>query len=236
MARRKFKIKKIRIDEHDAPVVAYALVKQMQRTKSELEALRIAQGRDLTKEERWLLPANLQYLPREELQEQIDPWISLIQAQEWLIKTFTFIDEEDEKPSIMYRLNPDGWYKTTWSLQCPHECTVFGDRCQAEKGHKGDCWCYKLDGSYEWHLNPDEHPHPKRDDAVCGTTPPDHDSYIHPVDKQSYRSLYTFVKIDDADLIARLERDEIPDGENASIDRPLSEAQIKKLKDKGIIV
>ena len=62
---------------HDAPVVIHALCKRLKEVSQELAILRLTKDRDLTREERWQLPANLQQFSREELQEQIDPWISL---------------------------------------------------------------------------------------------------------------------------------------------------------------
>lgn len=80
--------KLIEVSRHDLPVVQHALVKQLQRVQSELKILRFSRERDLTRVERWQLPANLQQLSQEELQEQVDPWISLEMTVQGLIEDF----------------------------------------------------------------------------------------------------------------------------------------------------
>lgn len=88
-------MKTVQICEHDACVVRCALSKRLKDVTAELAILRITQDRDLSSEERWQLPANLQPMPREELQEQINPWISLRDTIEYLIKEFKV-----EEPSL----------------------------------------------------------------------------------------------------------------------------------------
>lgn len=81
--------KTIKVDSHSALLIRHALVKRLQLVDSELETLMIAKKRNLTTEERWRLPGNLQLKVREELKDQIDPWISLKHQLEDLIKEFT---------------------------------------------------------------------------------------------------------------------------------------------------
>lgn len=68
---------------HLAPV-AYAVSQQIKKVSAEVEILKISRKRDLTRMERWQLPANLQQMTQKELQEEIDPWISLLMSyQSW---------------------------------------------------------------------------------------------------------------------------------------------------------
>jgi hypothetical protein len=86
--------KLIEVSRHNLPVVQHALVQRLKAVSAELNLLARTETRDLTQTERWQLPANLQKLPREELQEQIHPWISLKDTIEGLIADF----EEDTDP------------------------------------------------------------------------------------------------------------------------------------------
>lgn len=87
-----FEKKTIEICEHDACVVRHALVQRLKAVTAELAILRITKERDLTSEERWQLPANISRLRQESLREQIDPWISLRDTIEYLIKEFKVVD------------------------------------------------------------------------------------------------------------------------------------------------
>jgi len=83
-----FQKKTIEICEHDACVVRHALAQQLKRVSAEIVILKLTKTRDLNQEERWQLPANLQQMSRSDLQEQIDPWISLEMTIQGLIDTF----------------------------------------------------------------------------------------------------------------------------------------------------
>lgn len=66
------------LDERDASLFSYALERRLKTVKSTLQLLLLTRERDLTQEERLQLsPTLLAELTREELQEQIDSWISL---------------------------------------------------------------------------------------------------------------------------------------------------------------
>lgn len=72
--------------------VRQALAQRLKAVNAELAILRLTKERDLTSEERSQLPANLSRLRQEALQEQIDPWISLRDTIEYLIKEFKVVD------------------------------------------------------------------------------------------------------------------------------------------------
>ncbi len=73
----------LEIDLHDLCIFRCALAKQIKVVSAEVEILKKTRERDLTQPERWQLPANIQQMTQEELQEQIDPWISLFMAYEY---------------------------------------------------------------------------------------------------------------------------------------------------------
>jgi hypothetical protein len=93
-------------------------------------------------------------------------------------------------------------------------------------------WCYGHDGSFKWENNRDD-PEGLRaieeDDVAAGSTPPDHKSYISPVDmvKHYYLSTHTDTEITDQEEIARLERDECEEG--ASINRPVDPEEWERI-------
>ena len=82
----------------DALLVRGALADRVNEVRSELEVLKITKERNLKKWERALLPQSLKYknerdenghlidTTREELQEQIDPWISYLSHYEYLLQ------------------------------------------------------------------------------------------------------------------------------------------------------
>ncbi len=80
--------KVIEVTEHDACVMRHALVQRQKAVRVEVEVLKLTRDRELTREERWLLPANLQTMTRAELQEQVDAWISLLSTIEFWIEEF----------------------------------------------------------------------------------------------------------------------------------------------------
>lgn len=80
----------ITVDSHDACVIKYSLECQCARVKDELAALKISKDRELSQFEREYLPPNIADYSRDELKEQIDPWISLLHHYESLIERFNF--------------------------------------------------------------------------------------------------------------------------------------------------
>ena len=76
----------IKISNYYLPLIQYALVKRIQNVENEFAILKISKERDLTRQERWLLPANLQGMSQEELITQIDPWHSLVLDYQFLLK------------------------------------------------------------------------------------------------------------------------------------------------------
>jgi len=120
---------------------------------------------------------------------------------------------------VSYWTNGEGyWIRREWVDQCPETILITG-KCQGVKGHKGEHWYYRPDGSYRWSDNKDN---PKRG-GCSGMTPPGHKLYVSPVDKQPefWGNNYTDKEITDSDLIARLENDDPPEGDDAGIDRPV---------------
>jgi hypothetical protein len=120
--------------------------------------------------------------------------------------------------SILYSTDGRGnWTKTAFYAQCEHTVFLRG-KCQARLDHEGPCWAYGPDGSYCWDINNQD----LKDDDICsGSTPPGHKEYIHPIDKvdEYYMSNPKTVTVTDTQLIERLERGEMEDGE--SITRPV---------------
>ena len=79
----------VNICEYDACIVRHALQKRLECVTEEIRHLRLAKECDLSTAERAGLPETLRNVTREELLEQIDPWISLQMTIEDLIKRFT---------------------------------------------------------------------------------------------------------------------------------------------------
>lgn len=82
------KMKKVEIDEHDVSVITHALAKRLKDVTAEFNILLHTRNRELSQEEKWQLPANLQMLSRDELQEQINPWRTLQDTITYLIGKF----------------------------------------------------------------------------------------------------------------------------------------------------
>ena len=74
-------------DEFDGRMLLYAVVQQLKRVRQETEILKIAADRELTMTERMMLPATLRRDSRQELVEQIDPWVGDVLHLESLAKT-----------------------------------------------------------------------------------------------------------------------------------------------------
>lgn len=126
--------------------------------------------------------------------------------------------------NITYHLQDGQWTQTVYPEPCK-EKTFIGSRhiCQGVKGHAGDHWSYSDRGDY---LN-------SMPDGGCASTPPDHENYVHPLDKQKelpFNYAVTTVVTDEA-LISRLNRNEFGEGE--TIDRPCTQAEIDKLEKMG---
>jgi hypothetical protein len=121
--------------------------------------------------------------------------------------------------NVMYSTDGNGrWVRREWAEQCP-ERVLLGPRCQGIKGHKGLHWCYKPNGSFAWSDNDDD----PQEDGCSGTTPPGHPRWVSPLEKQAecWSNHFTDTEITDPETIARLERDEPPEGDDASINRPV---------------
>jgi len=121
--------------------------------------------------------------------------------------------------NVMYSTDGNGlWIRREWAEQCP-ERVLLASRCQGIKGHKGLHWCYKPDGSFAWGDNVDD----PREDGCCGTTPPGHGCWVSPLEKQGdcWSNNSTDTQITDPETIVRLEQDDPPEGDDASINRPV---------------
>jgi len=95
--------KSIIVDKwHTAPAVHYALCQSLKEVESTLAILERLQNpdhsdRELTFAERRMLPTTLTDLSREELLEQIDPWITLVDTLKDLIREFEFFRGEKNR-------------------------------------------------------------------------------------------------------------------------------------------
>ena len=121
--------------------------------------------------------------------------------------------------NVMYSTDGNGlWIRREWAEQCP-ERVLLASRCQGIKGHKGLHWCYKPDGRFAWGDNVDD----PREDGCSGTTPPGHGRWVSPLEKQGdcWSNNYTDTQITDPETIVRLEQDDPPEGDDASINRPV---------------
>ena len=87
------------------------------------------------------------------------------------------------------------------------------------KGHRGVHWCYSASGDFDWAVNDEA---PRDDDAVAGSTPPGHKSYVSPakMQKHYFMSHYTDTEVKDEAIIAMLEKGKTPE-RGAAIDRPV---------------
>jgi hypothetical protein len=118
----------------------------------------------------------------------------------------------------MFSTDGEGhWTRREWKEQCP-EKVFMAKRCQGVKGHKDVHWCYQPSGCLAWDDNKDDPKH----DGCSGSTPPDHEKYITPLEmlNKLWLNHFTDTEVTEPEEIARLERDEIKDGE--SINRPCS--------------
>ncbi len=124
----------------------------------------------------------------------------------------------------MYSTNGTGvWYKTIFSEQCDEKVFLIG-QCQGVSGHKGVHWAFDKSGRFCYSDNesdPSEH-------GCSGQIPAGHASYRSPLEmtKQYHMSQRHMIKVTDPNEIARLEKNELMEGE--SITRPLVENSISK--------
>ena len=86
----------VEIDAHSAMLVEYALARRLIQVSHELEILKRTRIRELMPIERWELPSNLQRMTREQLQEQIDPWITLEDSLNHWMKQFVRPDLREQ--------------------------------------------------------------------------------------------------------------------------------------------
>jgi len=131
--------------------------------------------------------------------------------------------------NVTYYSDGNGnWTKVIWTEQCPNQ-DVFGHECQGVKGHKGNHWQYKPDGSYHYWMNKDN-PDAIEKGTAMGTVPPTHESYIEPKIKKTeyYMEFYRTEEVTDPEIISQLEKNNPPE-KGAAIDRPLSENERKEL-------
>ena len=143
--------------------------------------------------------------------------------------------KKENKPSVNYATDGRGrWWRTEIAPQCPDE-DILCLRCQGVDGHKGVHWAYKPEGSYAYWLN-NADPSSIEHDVGAGWIPPDHESYVHPVDKQKeyFMSFRQTIEIEDQKLIEKLENDETPEAD-ASVDRPVTDEELAQLKDRGVL-
>ncbi len=78
----------IEIDSHSTCLVLGSLKRDLKQAEADIKLLMLTRERDLTEDERGELPSTLQTLTREQLREQIDPWISMKMQYEGLIEQF----------------------------------------------------------------------------------------------------------------------------------------------------
>jgi hypothetical protein len=91
------------IDHRDACVILGALRDQYLKDLGVVHLLRVAQGRDLTRAERFMLPETLKMLSREELAEQYDSWISLCDTTLWIVQQTESLHLNTMPPSLAKR-------------------------------------------------------------------------------------------------------------------------------------
>lgn len=127
--------------------------------------------------------------------------------------------------NILYATNGSGiWYKTVFADQCGEKVFMIG-QCQGVHGHNGVHWAFDKSGRFCYSDNesdPSEH-------GCSGQIPAGHNSYRSPLEmaKHYYMSVFPcHVQITDPDEIARLERNELLEGE--SITQPINKNNIDK--------
>ena len=133
---------------------------------------------------------------------------------------------------VYHQVSSNNWLKQEFADQCSEKIFIRGE-CQGIKGHQGHHWCYSPSGNYCWSSEKkDLKPH----EAACGSTPPGHSDYINPVGKYDdyYLRHNETTEVKDEGLVDKLENGEDM-GEGVSTTRPLSQEEVKELKDDGIL-
>lgn len=127
--------------------------------------------------------------------------------------------------NTLYSTNGSGiWYKTVFATQCEEKVFMIG-QCQGVHGHNGVHWAFDKSGRFCYSDNesdPSEH-------GCSGQIPSDHKSYRSPLEmnKHYYMSVFPcHVRITDPDEIARLEKNELMEGE--SITRPVDKNSLSE--------
>jgi hypothetical protein len=167
-------------------------------------------------------PRDLQKPGLDGMLKRIDSKDKTVTATGFLFRFHSSADRREQIPmsmNVMYWTDGNGfWLRREWAEQCP-ESVFLASRCQGIKGHKGLHWCYKPDGSFAWDDNDDD----PQEDGCSGTTPPSHKSWISPLTKQVdyWLNHFTDRQITDPETIARLEQHDPPEGDDASINRPV---------------
>lgn len=85
----------VEVDSHSAMMVSYALALRLMQVSYELDILKRTKIRDLKQIERFALPSNLQGMTQEQLQEQIDPWITLEEELNHWMQQFQPPEKQD---------------------------------------------------------------------------------------------------------------------------------------------
>lgn len=122
---------------------------------------------------------------------------------------------------VLYATDGEGnWWRTEFAIQCEEEVFLYG-QCQGVAGHKGIHWRYAPNGDLNWSDNDDD----PQCAGCAGTTPSGHKNYRAP---EEMRDLYYLAnkasgEVTDPVLIQRLEDDDPPEGDDATITRPVSE-------------
>lgn len=129
--------------------------------------------------------------------------------------------------NVVYYGNSKGrWLRREWKRQCSAKVFFYG-RCQGVKGHEGVHWRYSPSGDFQW----DDNDRDPKHDGCCGSAPAGHKSYVSPAKMRNkyYMSHFVDAEVTDPKIIAKLEAGKPPEPD-ATIDRPLSPDEIKKLK------
>mgnify|MGYP001616055083 CR=1 FL=1 len=84
------RIKTISFDKNTASVVQYALEARLETISNQLDIISVTRDRDLSPQERWFIPENIQLMSRNELREQIESWKSLKSLVESLIEELKY--------------------------------------------------------------------------------------------------------------------------------------------------
>jgi hypothetical protein len=75
----------IPIDDYDCTLIHSILVKGLQKAEKQLESIRRFVAKEV---DRSYLPDTLKHLPPEEIEQQIDPWRSMVSHYQTLVDTF----------------------------------------------------------------------------------------------------------------------------------------------------